>query len=223
MKVLRYNTAIFDFDGTIVDSFLGIAKSVRHALIKTKGIWIDDLETFKSFVGPPLHHSFTKVLEMSESQAAEAIQYFRERYGTVGYRECEVYDGITEMLSELRANGIKTALASSKSEDMLKKIIVDKNLTSYFDIVLGISDIVKHETKADLIVSSMSSLSALPGETVMIGDRVYDAEGAKEAGVDFIGALYAGYGTKEEFLNYPYILLAENVSEIKQAILQEIT
>lgn len=214
-----YKAAIFDFDGTIVDSFPGIAKSIRYALKMTRGEEVRELESLKKFVGPPLRDSFITSLGMNEDEINEAIHHFRERYGNVGFRECEIFEGIIETLSEIRGNGIKTALASSKAEDMLKKITDDKNLTQYFDVILGVSDNLKHKSKADIIMSAMHKLSVLPQETVMIGDRMYDAEGAKTAGVAFIGALYAGYGSREEFNDYPYILLSENIEEIKTAIL----
>lgn len=217
----KYKAAIFDFDGTIVDSFPGIARSVRHALKETLGLQLDDLEPLKKFVGPPLHDSFRNMEGMDESGAEHAVQCFRDRYGRKGYRECELYDGILDMLNLLRESGIKTAVASSKAQDMLDKIIADKGITEYFDVVLGVVDTIDHESKADLVGKAARLLGAAPNEAVMVGDRYFDAEGAAENDIDFIGALYAGYGPREEFEDFPYVLLTDSPKEIGDYILSK--
>jgi len=210
----RYRAVIFDFDGTIVDSFLGITLSMQTALKAVKGIEISELEQLKRFVGPPLYDTFRTAFFMSEEDAAKAVGYFRKRFSEVGYAECEVYEGVEKMLVSLRRKGIKTAIASSKADDMLKKVAAAKGVDIHFDVIAGISDVVKHETKAAVIGKVLEMLSVAPEEAVMVGDRMYDAEGAKAAGVDFIGALWAGYGSREEFLAYPNVLLADSIGEV---------
>lgn len=216
----KYKAAIFDFDGTVVDSFPGIALSVKYALKETLGVDIGNLEPLKCFVGPPLYDSFRSVDGMDDIKAEYAVQRFRDRYGQKGYRECEVYTGFLDMLKSLRDNGVKTAVASSKAQDMLDKIIADKELSPYFDVVLGVTDVVDHESKANLVKRAAELLGVLPEESVMVGDRYFDAEGAAENNIDFIGALYAGYGSKEEFEAFPYVLLTDHPIEIGRYILQ---
>ena len=113
---------LFDLDGTLTDPKLGITTCVQYAL-KFFGIEEPDLDKLEPFIGPPLKDSFMEFYGMDEAQAEEAIAKYRERFSTVGMFENEVYPGIVRMLRRCKKSGAKLAVASSKPEIFVKKIL----------------------------------------------------------------------------------------------------
>ena len=81
---------LFDLDGTLTDPFLGITKSVAYSL-RSFGIEVNDLETLKPFIGPPLDVSFQEYYQMSEQQSWLAVEKYREYFSTKGLFENRVY------------------------------------------------------------------------------------------------------------------------------------
>ena len=117
-----YKAVLFDLDGTLTESGEGITKSVQYALEKfgIKGINPDDL---LCFVGPPLVKSFMKFYKFSREKSEEAVDLYRVRFGKTGIYENKLYPGIQEMLSALKQKGILLAVASSKPEEYVLKIL----------------------------------------------------------------------------------------------------
>ena len=109
----QYNIIFFDFDGTIVNTINGTRESALYAL---KYFGIDESENNnlgKIFCGPPLRKTFSKY-NLNDEQIEKAIQLYR-KYQSENTIECnQIYDGITEMLSTLKANGKKMYIISSK-------------------------------------------------------------------------------------------------------------
>ena len=93
-------TVLFDFDGTIFDTCEGVMKSVQYALHKM-GIE-EPFENLYDFMGPPLVVMFMEKYGFTSQQADEAVEYFRERYTPVGWKECRPYDGIADVIRTLR-------------------------------------------------------------------------------------------------------------------------
>ena len=99
-----YDTILFDLDGTLTDSGLGITKAVQYALGQL-GYAVPPRESLFSFIGPPLHKSFQRHCGVDEAGAVEAVRQFRVYYNEMGgILENEVYPGIRELLRDLKAH-----------------------------------------------------------------------------------------------------------------------
>ena len=109
-----YTTLIFDLDGTLTDSGLGIMRCAQFALSHF-GIHVEDYTTLRNFVGPPLEDSFIDFYGFTPEQADEAVGIYRERYFTTGVYENEVYPGTVDALQELQRRGYRMGLWSSRS------------------------------------------------------------------------------------------------------------
>lgn len=215
----RYDLAIFDFDGTIYNTFLGIARSSQHAMREIMGRDYPDLETFRKCIGPPLKDIFmSDHFGLTEDEAIQTVFCFRERYGRLGVLECEPYGGVREMLAALRTAGVHTAIASSKPEVMIRTILGNDGLVEAFDYITGIQSELDTSTKTDAVNRAIASFDVDKSRIVMVGDRHYDAEGAQNAGVDFIAAMY-GFGTDAEFDPYPCVCRARTAQQMTDVIL----
>lgn len=212
----KYQYILFDLDGTITDPGLGITNSVIHALNKF-GI-SDKRENLYKFIGPPLAQSFQNYYGFDEEKAQLGIQYYREYYAVDGIFENIVYDGVEQMLKNLKQDGKKILMATSKPEKFAKQILECFKLDQYFDYVAGATMDEKRVRKADVISYALESYGIQNlDEVLMVGDREHDVLGAKEVGIDCVGVLY-GYGDREELEKAGAKYIVETVEELAKVL-----
>lgn len=213
---MKQKHILFDLDGTIVRSDLGITKGVQKSL-EHFGIY-EDLDDLKKFVGPPMVESYTNFYGFSLEQYKEALDVFHDYYRTVGIFECELYDGIEEILDSL-SKEYKLYLATSKPEREARRVIEHFGLDKYFTFVGG-SDgdfNTKRATKTAVIEYVLETNKIMDrGFAIMVGDKSHDIVGAGNAGIKSIGVLY-GYGGLEEFEGANYIV--KNVEDLRDMFL----
>lgn len=216
---MKYEAILFDLDGTLTNSEPGITSCVTGALEKMN-FPVPPRETLRKFIGPPLWSSFMDNCGMTEGQAEQAVEFYRETYNVIGAYQNAPYPGIMEMLEVLKRTGIKLAVATSKPRDIALPVLDHFGLTPYFDYIAA-ADPDDHESdKTRLICSGLKAFSMEPRNAVMVGDTRFDAAGARGAGTQFIGALY-GFGTQEEMENEGAALFAATVSELQAMLLAQ--
>ena len=193
-----YQYLLFDLDGTLTNPKEGITKSVQYALHHF-GIDVDDPDTLTSYIGPPLIPSFMEFHGLTQEQALEALQVYRQRFASVGLFENEVLEGVPEMLCALKQKGRFVAVASSKPEAYVIRILEHFDLLQYFDEVVGASMDEKRSAKKDVIEEALHRMGKAPGDrnVLMIGDRMHDIEGARLCGLDSLG-VYTGFAADGE-------------------------
>ena len=213
---MKQKHILFDLDGTIVRSDLGITKGVQKSL-EHFGIY-EDLDNLKKFVGPPMVESYTNFYGFSLEQYKEALDVFHDYYRTVGIFECELYEGIEEMLDSL-SKEYKLYVATSKPEREARRVIEHFGLDKYFTFVGG-SDgdfNTKRATKTAVIEYVLETNKIMDrGFAIMVGDKSHDIAGAGNAGLKSVGVLY-GYGDLEEFEGANYIV--KNVEDLRDMFL----
>ena len=211
----RRPTLIFDLDGTLTDSGLGILRCAQYAL-EHFGIHIGQLDLLRPFVGPPLEDSFIQFYGFTPEQADEAVRVYRERYFTTGVYENEVYPGTIEALAELQRRGYRMGIGSSKNEPMVREVLRHFHLASYFDFIAARDEEGVRHTKADVLRHALileditlpdcsacarSWLQPSDSPALMVGDRFYDIEGAHGVGLPAVGILWGGYATRQEMID----------------------
>ena len=188
---------LFDLDGTLVDSGIGITRGVQYAL-KHMGIEVEDCRQLYPFIGPPLQDSFMDFFNLNETQAQEAIDYYREYYGATGLFENTVYPGIETVLDQLKSQGKMIALATSKPEAFAEQILAHYQLTDYFDYIGGATFDGVRSHKLDVIRYVLQALgNPASDQVVMVGDRKFDVLAGNELSLTTVGVLY-GYGSQAE-------------------------
>ena len=241
----RFRYVLFDLDGTLTDPKEGICRSVQYALHQM-GIEEPDIDRLEPFIGPPLEDSFMEFYHMSKTDAGKAIEHYRERFSTIGLYENMVYDGITRMLKRLKAAGCHLAVASSKPEVFVKRILQHFHLESYFDVVVGSELDGRRSRKEEVVEETLLRLYAreetdvrttdraehsgawLKGKdsapfrsgTAMVGDRIFDMNGAKAYGLHGVAVAY-GYAPEGELKRSDAEHIADTVKDLERYLLGE--
>ena len=220
---------LFDLDGTLLDTSPGVLSSVKYTIEKM-GFQSLSEDALEEFIGPPIRKKMAEVYGISDELAGTAMECFRQNYGREDLYKAEAYPGLTELLDELRQKGYLLGVATYKREDQAQSLLEKKGLARFFDVIHG-SDVdgklTKHFAKAAAEAADISSAAERkaieaeravpPQETVMIGDSLNDAVGAKEAGLKFIGVLYGfGFKSEKEIEALDHIGIAENCMELKK-------
>ncbi|WP_100065053.1 HAD hydrolase-like protein [Miniphocaeibacter massiliensis] len=187
---------LFDLDGTIVDSGKGIKSSIKYSL-KKLGIEENREEILNDFIGPPLIDSYIKHYNFSEEEADDIMQIYREYYKDNGLYENFIYEGIEEVICELKDKGNEIILATSKPEIFARRVLEQHKLTKYFDFISGATLDHKISKKTDVIKYILDNYRIEIEKAYMIGDTKYDILGGKSFGLKTVGVTY-GYGSKKE-------------------------
>jgi phosphoglycolate phosphatase len=215
---LQFKTAVFDLDGTLLDTSEGVLSSVRYAIEQFHLEPIPD-EELRKFIGPPIQDSYARVYGLQGEKLAEVAMTFRSHYKDVDLLKARPYDGIYDVFQNLLDAGIRPAIATYKRQDYATRLLEHFGFNRYTDIMYG-SDFEGKLRKNDIIRNAIRGAGAEPGEAVMIGDSDNDAEGAQKLGVKFIGVTYGfGFCSEEDVDQYPNIGTAENTAGISALII----
>lgn len=224
---------LFDLDGTVTDSNLGIKRCVQYALLD-QGIDEQDMSVLEEYIGPALDDSFKKYHGLNDEQAAKAVAKYRERYSDTGIFENEVYDGIVPCLETLKAAGKIICLSTCKPEPFAVRILEHFKLDKYFDVVTGSDLEGTRKQKYQVIEETFKRLSAnvlrqelteellneIKADSVMIGDRNQDVNGAHQVGIECIGVRY-GYAKPDELEDAGVDYIVETIPELTALILAQ--
>ncbi len=205
-----YSTILFDLDGTIINSAEGITEGVRYALESQK---LPPLPygVREKFVGPPLRASFMRYCGVDEDMAEKLLASYRVYYGEKGLRQCVPYDGIRELLEDLCARGRELFVATAKPTVYSRAILEFWKLDGYFKEIVGAGFDKNFDTK-DKIVALAKSMASHE-DIVMVGDTIYDVEGARANSLPTIGVLY-GFGDHDALRAAKPAYIVETVEEI---------
>ena len=218
----KYDVIAFDLDGTLSDPASGLIQGFIYCF-KKLGIAYENTEDLRKYIGPSLYDEWQEDFGFTPQEANDAIEVFREYYNIYGWWDNEIYEGIHEMLGSLKSAGKKVVLATSKPLDTAKKVLELFGLTKYFDFIGGA---VSHQNdqKWQVLNWSLSSVGVDLNDLkslekcILVGDRKYDAEGAKICGIDSMGVLY-GHGTEEEIYASGFTHVAHTVKEISEKLI----
>lgn len=213
MTQTRPELVIFDLDGTLTDSAAGVVASFQHALA---AIGVDapsgDLAT--RIVGPPLVQTFSE-LGLGERVDA-ALAAYRAEYASRGWAMNALYDGIADLLDDLRSAGIRLAVATSKPEPAARRILEHFGIAAHFEVIAGACADGSRAAKSQVLADALSQLGPLPPAVLMVGDRIHDVEGASVHGIDTVVVEW-GYGAAD-FADAAAPASVATVSELREVL-----
>ena len=201
---MNYKAIIFDLDGTLMDSLLDIAQSVNVTL-QNFGLRERSIEEIRTYVGcgvrKLLIDAFRAAQEeqgenFSEELIDEALPVFRAHY-TAHCNDCtRPYDGIPELLEQLKLAGFTMAIVSNKPQREVS-ILQSAYFSQWIDVAMGEDEAsgIRRKPYPDMVWKAMERLGVIKEQCVYVGDSETDFETAKNAGVDCISVLW-GFRTE---------------------------
>lgn len=186
----------FDVDGTLTDSVPLVTAAFADMVAELYGRE-QVASDFIKYVGPPLADSMRDIdPQADEERVAHMIATYRAHYlPRIG--QTPLYPGITEMLETLAQAGVKMAVATSKMEKYARPMLEGLGIDRYFSVMCGAGPEPESAHKAAVVaraieLSGVADILADPCPVVMVGDRIYDIEGAAQNGLPAMLVTWAG-------------------------------
>ncbi len=213
---MRYDTIFFDLDGTLIKSGPAIFATTR-ATLNEMGLNCPDDEYMHKLIGPPLKIGFKDILGISEDRIEEAIVRYRENAKTMGIALGAPYEGILPMLKALKANGLRVGIVTSKVHTTALEQLDAFQISPYVDYVRGAFSDGNGE-KTALLQIAVKEFCTAENRPVMVGDRYFDLNAARNVQIDSIGVLY-GYGERTEIEGCNPTHIVQTVQELESLLL----
>lgn len=190
-----YDCILYDFDGTLADSFSIILSSYHDAYMAVFGKCERTKENFMSYIGLPLANAF----EMHDEETAGKLvdAYLESNHKKLLNNEIKLFDGVMEELVKLKEMGIKQGIVTSKRRISLMTTIELMGLENFFDIFVTKDDTNKHKPDGEPLVYASEKLGIPLDRLMYVGDAVGDIKAANNAGCDSVFVLWSPTDLKE--------------------------
>lgn len=210
---------IFDLDGTISNPEQGILNGYKYTFPKVN-LPIPSDESLRNLIGPPLRKVFQELYRLSKAEADFAITTYRKYYNEMGGAyENHLYDGMKELISDLKSNANSIHLATHKNV-MAVNILEHFDIRSYFSQIQYYDEERQITTKEKMIELILKEEGIQQYDSVvMIGDRHSDIEAAHYCGIKSIGVTY-GFGSKDEIISSHPNYIVEDVAGLRSVLHQ---
>ena len=194
-----YDTIIFDLDGTLLNTLEDLCNSVNYALGKN-GYELRSIEEIRCFVGNGVRKLIERALpdDVSENEFNKVFEDFREHYKVHCNDLTGPYDGIMELLGELKSRGYKMGITSNK----MKTAVLALNDLYFKGLIqgaAGVDDNITPKPNPQMVNLMLNELESDKEHTLYVGDSQVDVETAHNTGLDMVTVLW-GFRTKDELL-----------------------
>ena len=214
---MKYTTIIFDLDGTLLNTLADLAAATNHALAEHK-LPQRTTDEVRQFVGNGIRKLIERAVpadtpaELQEEVFASFNQYYKQHCAD----STRPYDGVPQLLQQLRTAGCCTAIVSNKA-DYGVQALAKQYFNGQLDAACGERAGIAKKPAPDMLLAIMQQLKAEPASTIYIGDSDTDIATASNAGVDCIGACW-GFRGRAFLEAHGAKLLAETVGDIWKLI-----
>ena len=217
---MSYRVALFDLDGTVLDTLQDLANSTNAAL-QMHGFPTRTTDEVRRFVG----NGIAKLIERAVPTGTDAptceavLESFKAHYKAHCADLTKPYDGVLQMLQALREAGVKTAVISNKADFAVQELAVHY-FNGLFDFALGERADIAKKPAPDMVYHVLEQLGATADSAVFIGDSDVDILTAKNAGLPAIGVCW-GFRDRACLLEAGATDLADTVAELQGLILKD--
>lgn len=213
-----YKLAIFDFDGTLVDSTPGII-DVMKVVVDEYQFEDGILEEWRHLVGVPLPKQMEIIFpDRDEDFHLEVANRYRAIYDTMAIEICPPFPHMKPLLRNLKDAGVVVTIASSKRSNLVQVVIDHHDLNDYFAMVVGAQEVTHHKPHPESVHITVAKLDIPHEQTIVIGDSTFDLDMARNAGVDAIGVT-TGVHTKEMLERSDPTHIVEDLVAVEKIIL----
>lgn len=207
--------AIFDLDGTLLNTIADLAQSTNQAL-EACGYPTHPTEDYRFFVGNGINKLFERALPetaRNEENVQRIRAHFLPYYDIHNADLSAPYPGIVELLEQMQTAGIQIAVASNKYQRATEKLIRHYFPQIHFATILGQREGIPVKPDPQIVHEILATTGIHSDETIYIGDSGVDMQTALRASVESIGVLW-GFRPKEELEQHSPTHLVEKAEEI---------
>ena len=187
---------IFDFDGTLIDSYEAIAESLNHVRA-TFALPAFALEQVRPMVGHGLEHLIAEAV--GPERVEEGVRLFRQSYAQICERKTSILPQVKQTLDALDGRGYQMAIASNKPSYFARDILKALEMDHLFVEVLGPNDVERPKPDPEMLETIIMRIGLSPEETVYVGDMPLDVEVGRRAGIA-VYAVPTGSATRDDLL-----------------------
>lgn len=214
-----YKLAIFDLDGTLLNTIEDLGNACNYALEKN-GFEIHEIEAYKKFVGNGRYKLIEGIVPTdgrNRETVGRVLKDFDIYYDKHMWDKTKAYDGIIEVLEKLSINNIKIAIVSNKPQEFVGKI-VEKYFNGKIDIAYGHREGFNTKPDPTTVIEVMKHIGTSSQETIYIGDSNVDIYTANNANLKSIGVLW-GFRDRKELVDAGATYIVSDVEKLKNIIL----
>lgn len=171
---------LFDFDGTLIDSYPAIAASVNHVR-SLNGLAPLSVPEVTRHVGRGPIHLLANTVGVGDPQANLAA--YRAHHPTVLASGTRLLPGARETLARLHARGLRLAICSNKPVAFTRELVALLGLGNWLDAILGPEDVGRHKPAPDMLLAALDRLGVTADQALYVGDMVVDIQTARAAGL----------------------------------------
>lgn len=210
---MKYETYIFDLDGTLLETLTDLAASCNYAL-RANGMPERTIEEVRLFVGNGVKKLMERAIPQGLSNPLFDKTYatFRQHYLKHNLDTTQPYPGIMDMMGQLKANGAKLAVVSNKfyaaTQDLVKHFF-----SQYVQVAIGERENIRKKPAPDTVLEALRQLDAPKETAVYIGDSDVDIDTARNCGMPCISVLW-GFRDKKFLLEHGATTLVKTPGEI---------
>jgi len=188
-----FKCAIFDFDGTLADTNAGIVATFRKT-VESLSIPCPSDEKISSTIGLALGDNFRMSLPgISEEMVEKCVTTYRRIFDEIALPGIYAFDGVVDTLNTLKNNGIRLAIATSRSHRSLSMICESLGLSDTFETIVAADDVVNHKPAPDAVLMNLEALGVDAGDALVIGDTVFDLQMGQAAGCKVCGVTWGNH------------------------------
>ena len=193
---MKFDTIIFDLDGTLLNTLDDLRDSLNDILIQ-KGYSTRSLEEVKRFVGNGVRNQVRLAVpgHFTEEEVSLILEEFKEHYRNNMQNKTRPYNGIMELLLDLNRFNYKIAIVSNKYDTAVKEL-AKTYFGNLIPVAIGESHEVKRKPAPDSVFEAVKELDSALNKTVFVGDSETDAQTARNAGIPCIGVTW-GFRSRE--------------------------
>lgn len=215
---MKFKAVLFDLDGTLANSLYDLAASVNFVL-KKHGFPTHPVDSFKYFAGDGIPTMIKRAMPKNKGEEtlnilkAEFMEYYSVHYAD----KTVAYDGLTELLTELKNKGIKIAVVTNKAQEAADKV-VNSLFGDVFDIVMGLRPNIPAKPNPTAALTVMNELGVSPCDTAFVGDTSMDIAVGVNSGALPVGVLW-GFRERAELEEAGAKAFAANADELRKILL----
>lgn len=212
---MKYGVAIFDLDGTLLDTLDDLKNALNYAL-KSNGFPVRTRDDVRRFVG----NGMKRLIKLgagesaTEKQLEHLYQFHTSYYSKHNTDETAPYDGIVELLKKLKAAGVHLAVVSNK-DDYAVGPLCEKYFPGMFEVAVGVRDGVAKKPAPDTVFEVLKKFGG--ASAVYIGDSEVDIETAKNANLDCISVTW-GFRDESDLIKNGATAVAHNSDELLELL-----